>query len=382
MAELRVERVAKAHGSRRVLSDVDLHVAAGTITAILGASGSGKTTLLRLITGFLEVDGGRILVDGTTVAEAGRVHVAPEKRAVGYVAQEGALYPHLSVGDNVGFGLPRRERRKSGRVDDLLELVGLSGDFAGRHPQELSGGEQRRVALARALAPHPRLVLLDEPFSGLDPNLRTETREAVVGALDREGATGVLVTHDQAEALSIGHQVAVLRDGELVQTADPRTLYETPADVELARFVGDAVVLGGRMESGWVDCALGRLPPAHPCADGPIVVVLRPEQIEVRGRGAQLSREPGESPGVPGSVTRSMFYGAQTVLQVTLDDPNDGTVTATVFSHRTPAVGERVEVAVTGPVLAYASPPDNRAAGGGDTIGSVSPSTSPPTFTR
>src|SRR5262249_28895768 len=158
--------------------------------------------------------------------------VPADRREVGYVAQEGALFPHLSVGQNVAFGLPRGERRSTTRIGEALDLVGLGRDYADRRPHELSGGEQRRVALARALAPRPRLVLLDEPFSGLDAALRAETREAVLGALAAGGATAVLVTHDQAEALSTGREVGILRAGRLVQTAPPADLYREPADLD------------------------------------------------------------------------------------------------------------------------------------------------------
>ena len=241
------------------MRDVDVEVAEGTLTAILGSSGSGKTTLLRVIVGFIAPDAGTVTIAGSIVAGGGRKPVAPDKRAVGYVAQEGALYPHLSVGENIGFGLPRGERKRGGRVVEMLELVGLGSDYAERRPHELSGGEQRRVALARALAPRPRLVLLDEPFSGLDAALRGETRAAVLHALAQEGATAVMVTHDQAEALSTGHEVAVLRDGELVQTASPEVLYRMPADLDVARFVGEAVVIAGNARGELVSCALGRL---------------------------------------------------------------------------------------------------------------------------
>ena len=242
-----------------MLRDVDLVVPEGTLTAILGASGSGKTTLLRLIIGFIAPDRGTIAVDGSVVAAAGGLHVAPDKRAIGYVAQEGALFPHLTVAENVAFGLPRGERRNGARTSEALELVGLGSGYAARRPHELSGGEQRRVGLARALAPKPRLVLLDEPFSGLDAHLRAETREAVTRALAAEGTTAVLVTHDQAEALSMGREVAVLRSGRLVQTATPTVLYRAPVDLDVARFVGEAVVVPGTARSGVVECALGRL---------------------------------------------------------------------------------------------------------------------------
>ncbi len=264
MAELSCHGVGKSYGARTVLCDVDLFVPPGTLTAILGASGSGKTTLLRVLMGFIEADAGTIAVGGSIVAEAGRVHLAANKRAIGYVAQEGALFPHLSAGENVGFGLPRSQRKRSARIADVLELVGLGHGYAGRRVHELSGGEQRRVALARALAPRPRLVLLDEPFSGLDAGLRVETREAVLSALAQEGTTALLVTHDQAEALSMGREVAVLRDGRLVQRATPTKLYREPVDAHVAGFVGEAILLPGNAAGDQVMCALGELEVASP----------------------------------------------------------------------------------------------------------------------
>ena len=257
MTDLQCTAIAKRFGERTVLTGVNLSVAAGSITAILGSSGSGKTTLLRIVMGFIRADSGQVRIGDAIVVDAPGVHVVPQHRGVGYVAQEGALFPHLSVAQNVGFGLPRSARRSGQRVNEVLDMVGLSGEYAARRPSELSGGEQRRVSLARALAPRPKLVLLDEPFSALDAALRVETRAAVIRALAEEGTTGVLVTHDQAEALSMGTQVAVLRNGELVQTATPRDLYRTPVDLRVARFVGEAVILPGRAGHGTVDCALG-----------------------------------------------------------------------------------------------------------------------------
>ena len=215
------------------------------------------------------------------MAAAGGLHVAPDKREIGYVAQEGALFPHLTVAENVAFGLPRGERRNGSRTNEALDLVGLGSDYAARRPQELSGGEQRRVGLARALAPKPRIVLLDEPFSGLDAHLRAETREAVTSALAAEGATAVLVTHDQAEALSMGREVAVLRSGRLAQTATPTVLYRAPVDLDVARFVGDAIVVPGTARSGVVECALGRLRTPGTTAAGTVEVMIRPEQIRL-----------------------------------------------------------------------------------------------------
>jgi iron(III) transport system ATP-binding protein len=351
MAELRCEGLAKKYGARSVLSDVDLVVAEGTLTAILGASGSGKTTLLRAIMGLIQADAGRITIGGTVVAEAGRVHLAPDKRAIGYMAQEGALFPHLTAGENVGFGLPRSQRKGSRRVAEMLELVGLADGYASRRPHELSGGEQRRVALARALAPRPRLVLLDEPFSGLDAMLRVETREAVLRALAGEGTTALLVTHDQAEALSMGREVAVLRNGRLVQSAAPVTLYRQPADPEVALFVGEAVLLPGVSGDGRVTCALGELDIADVHPDGPVLVMVRPEQIRMARRGDGTAAGGGRA--VPAHVLDSTYYGPQTVVRLALDGLGQTVVRARTIDQDVPAPGEPVDLVVSGDVAVF-----------------------------
>jgi iron(III) transport system ATP-binding protein len=343
VADLRVEGVAKSYGSRPVLDSVDLVVPGGTLTAILGASGSGKTTLLRLVIGFVAPDRGTISVDGHFVASAGGAHVPPDKRAVGYVAQEGALFPHLTVAENAGFGLPRAER-KGARVGEVLELVGLSREYGPRRPQELSGGEQRRVALARALAPRPRLVLLDEPFSGLDAALRAETREAVLAALAGAGATAVLVTHDQAEALSTGREVGVLRSGRLVQTAAPAELYRAPVDLDVARFVGDAVVLPGRASGGIVECALGRLPVEGRAAAGTVNVMIRPEQIRLVPAVADVP---------VAEVVGHEYHGPDTKLRLALRDAEATPIVARTFDQDVPAAGAEVGLVVSGPVAVY-----------------------------
>jgi iron(III) transport system ATP-binding protein len=205
---------------------------------------------------------------------------------------------------------------------------------------ELSGGEQRRVALARALAPRPRLLLLDEPFSALDASLRTDTRRAVLDALAAENVTTVLVTHDQAEALSMGQHVGVLRDGRLIQHDEPSVLYTTPADLALARFVGDAVVVPGVVSAGTVTCSLGNPPLAQSVADGPVHVLIRPEQIEL-------------AEGDTATVTSCAYFGAETLVQLLLSNADEQTVTARIFSHEAPQLGDRVALTVTGPVVAF-----------------------------
>ncbi len=362
MAELRCVGLAKSYGQRRVLSDVDLDVPAGTLTAILGASGSGKTTLLRIVMGLLAPDAGKVLVGGSVLVDAGlglangrmrkhrRVEVVPDKRSIGYVAQEAALFPHLSAGENIGFGLSWSERRSGIRVAQMLDLVGLDEGYRDRRPHELSGGEQRRVALARALAPKPRLVLLDEPFSGLDAALRVETREAVVDALAKEQATALLVTHDQAEALSMGHEVAVLRDGMLVQRAAPTLLYREPIDLEVARFVGDAVILAGLLIDGRVLCALGDLPTRGPAGgEGSVQVMVRPEQIGLAREDDPLGR--GRAVGA--SVVDRTCYGPDTVLRLALTEAPGAIVKARTLERDLPAPGAQVGLTVDGPVVVY-----------------------------
>jgi iron(III) transport system ATP-binding protein len=343
VAELRCTSLAKSYGTRAVLRELDLVVPEGTLTAILGASGSGKTTLLRLIIGFIAPDRGTIEVDGAVVAAAGGPHVAPDKREVGYVAQEGALFPHLTVAENVAFGLPRGERKNGSRTHEALELVGLGSGYADRRPHQLSGGEQRRVGLARALAPKPRIVLLDEPFSGLDAHLRAETREAVTRALAAEGATAVLVTHDQAEALSMGDEVAVLRSGRLAQTATPTVLYRAPVDVDVARFVGDAVIVPGTARDGVVDCVLGRLATSSLTVAGKVQVMIRPEQIRLGSAGGVAARVAGRS-----------FFGPDSLLHLELAERSGARVTARVLGDAAPRAGDEVRLDVQGPVTTFA----------------------------
>jgi iron(III) transport system ATP-binding protein len=352
MAALRCEQVSASYDGGEVLSGVDLVVPEGTLTAILGASGSGKTTLLRVIMGFLAPQRGTVTVGGTVVAQAEGVHLPPEKRSIGYVAQEGALYPHLTVAENVSFGLPRKERKASARASEVLELVGLGSRYGARRPHELSGGEQRRVALARALAPRPPLVLLDEPFSGLDAALRAETRAAVLYALAAQGTTAVLVTHDQAEALSMGREVGLLIEGRLIQIAAPAVLYRTPANLDVARFVGEAVVLPGHAGAGVVTCPLGELPLINRELRGAVETMIRPEQIRI---GRPHARDAASRARVTARVSARTFYGPDSVVQLELDGVA-APISARVLGHDVPDPGAQVELAVDGEVMAYPGP--------------------------
>jgi iron(III) transport system ATP-binding protein len=353
----------KSYGRRTVLNGLDLAVERGRLAAILGASGTGKTTFLRLVMGLEALDAGQVAV-GTEVVAGDGLHVPTARRRVGYVSQDGALFPHLTAGENVGFGLPRGERRTAARIHEVLQLVGLGPEFVSRHPSELSGGEQRRIALARALAPRPRVILFDEPFSGLDAGLRADIREAVLGALAREEATAVLVTHDQAEALSMGDQVGVLRDGKLVQMTVPEALYREPADLDVARFVGEAVVLPGQATDSTVHCVQGSFPTTGPVREGPVVVMIRPEQIRVepvRGVGPAGSDNPSEPGGrllcarKPAVVVRRRFFGSEVAVSLRVGGESTAMheVSARVASHEAPDMGQTVHVWVVGSVRTY-----------------------------
>jgi iron(III) transport system ATP-binding protein len=361
MSELAVRGLEKAFGATPVLRGVDLAVPQGSLTAVLGPSGCGKTTLLRVIAGFEPADAGTVTLDGRVVSRPG-AGVPPEQRRIGFVPQEGALFPHLSVASNVAFGLSRAQRR-SGRAEEMLGLVGLAG-YGARMPGELSGGQQQRVALARALAPEPALVLLDEPFTALDTGLRSALREDVRSALRAAGATAVLVTHDQQEALSMADLVAVMRDGRVVQCAPPSALYTAPADVGVATFVGEAVVLPARMRDGFADTPLGRLPVRTSCAaragaatqmaapEAPVgtegQVVLRPEQIAILRCGE----------GLPARVTGTAFFGHDALVQLTVADSSGAAVQVSSRTHGPLAVRDDQEVglAVDGDVAFYPSP--------------------------
>ncbi|MFJ5999381.1 ABC transporter ATP-binding protein [Streptomyces sp. NPDC092370] len=323
MNELHVEGLTKSYGAGEpVLRELQLTVPAGALAAVLGPSGCGKTTMLRIVAGFLRADAGTVRLGGRTLAGPG-VHLPPERRLIGIVPQEGALFPHLSVASNVAFGLrgtTRAERRR--RTEELLELVGLAG-YGDRMPHELSGGQQQRIALARALAPRPQLVLLDEPFNALDSALRAGVRSDVRAALRATGATAVLVTHDQQEALSTADLVAVVRDGRVAQCATPQDLYLRPADPWIADFVGDAVMLPGTVDSdGTARTVLGSVALAAPPGGMRAgTVLLRPEQLRLTDVDCEGA--------VRGTVTDICYYG------------HDAMVTVAVESHATP-VGIRV----------------------------------------
>jgi iron(III) transport system ATP-binding protein len=351
MRQVAVTGLHKAFGAHPVLTGVDLEVPAGSLTAILGSSGSGKTTLLRLLAGFERADAGAISI-GDSLVDGPGVYAAPERRRIGYVPQEGSLFPHLTVEANVGFGLAARDRR-AGRAASMLEMVGLAG-LGRRYPHQLSGGQQQRVALARALAIEPAVVLLDEPFASLDAHLRASVRADVQDIFRRAGTTAVLVTHDQDEALSVADRVAALRDGTIAQYATPEDLYSRPADPGLASFVGEANLLEGVLSGAMVKTLLGNLPldPAAPAlgTPGQVTVLIRPEQIE-------LAPAPNGAPtadGLPGRVTSYGYHGHDAVLHVQPDRaPDDRTLVVRIIGGLHLPVGSPVTLHARGPVFAW-----------------------------
>jgi iron(III) transport system ATP-binding protein len=356
MSKLTVTDLWKGYAGQPVLKGVDLDVPAGSLTAVLGLSGCGKTTLLRAIAGFERAERGQVSL-GSRVLDDGHTYVAPERRGIGYVPQEGALFPHLTVQKNVGFGLSREER-KGGAVGDLLEMVGLAS-LADRYPHQLSGGEQQRVALARALARRPEVLLLDEPFSSLDASLRTRVREEVHALLLAQGVTTVLVTHDQEEALSLADTVAVLRDGTIVQDGTPDQLYTLPADVELARFLGAVNLIDADFEQGIARTALGPLalrfePDARQASApgaGRGVVMVRPEQLEVRPQTESVVND-----GLGGEVEQCRYYGHDALLHIRLDELAGGeqVLLARVNGEQALPAGTPVLLAAHGPVTIVA----------------------------
>ena len=312
-----LDRVTKKFGSTAALAGASLEVATGEFVALLGPSGCGKTTALRVAAGFERPDSGRVEIDGRPVAGPG-CFVAPERRAVGMVFQDYALFPHLDVAANIGFGLARSAR--AARVSELLSLVGLDG-LGHRSPAELSGGQQQRVALARALARRPKLVLLDEPWSAIDALLRQEMRGELARVLRSEGVTVVLVTHDREEAFTLADRIALMREGRVLQSGRPEDLYFTPADPWCARFVGASNLVPADLARG-----LG-----GQAADGDDEVLVRPELISLR-----------PDPAASAEVVERTFLGHDVLYRVRL--ANGTLLSAQRPSNEQVPLGSRVHV--------------------------------------
>ena len=329
--------LSKQFGEVRAVDHVSFSLAEGRFLALLGPSGCGKTTTLRLIAGFETPDRGEIEIGGRQVDAPGR-HAPPEQRNLGMVFQEYALFPHMTVADNVAYGLVK-DANKRDRIHEALELVGLV-DVSNRMPYELSGGQQQRVALARALAPRPALILLDEPFSNLDTRLRTQVRLEVRQILRQAAATVIFVTHDQEEALSLADEVAVMMAGQIVQIDTPQKLYRRPATRQVATFVGEANFLPGQAGDGQVTCELGLLP-AQSFHNGAVEILIRPEELHL------VANQAGA-----GQVIDRYYFGHDQLVWVRLDS---GTLLQSrlLGSAGDFFPGQRVELQVRDNVMAY-----------------------------
>ncbi|MFN3642179.1 MAG: ABC transporter ATP-binding protein [Gemmobacter sp.] len=316
---LAVEGLTRRFGDRPVVDALSLTIGAGQVTCLLGPSGCGKSTTLRMIAGVERPDAGRVLIDGALVCDSIR-SLPPEARSVGLMFQDFALFPHLTVAANIGFGLRGDRRAAAARVEALLGRVNLRG-FGDKYPHELSGGEQQRVALARALAPRPRIMLMDEPFSGLDNRLRDGIRDTTLDILKEEGTAVLLVTHEPDEAMRMADEIVLMRDGRIVQRGAPYNVYNAPADKAAAAFFSDINVIRGTSRGALTDTPFGAfLTPGH--ADGAAVeIVIRPQHLKIdfdrHGRGPN----PTPQDGTParGTVVRSRFLGRESLVDFRMD---------------------------------------------------------------
>jgi iron(III) transport system ATP-binding protein len=328
----------RSFGGRRVVDDVSLVVMPGQVTCLLGPSGCGKSTTLRIIAGVDIQDAGTIHVDGRLICDT-VTRVPPEERGIGLMFQDFALFPHLDVARNVAFGLKGPKGEVRGRVEDLLRKVGMSRHIDA-YPHQLSGGEQQRVALARALAPRPRIMLMDEPFSGLDDRLRDEIRDETLGVLKAEGTAVLLVTHEPTEAMRMADEIALMRDGRVVQRGAPYTVYNSPADMKAAGFFSDINVIRGTVRGALTETAFGQfLAPGVP--DGTdVAIVIRPHHVKIDFDRGGRGPNPTPQDGVParGVVERARFMGSESLVEFRMDF--DGSILrATVPSVFLPRVG-------------------------------------------
>ncbi len=314
-----VQSLTRSYSGRAVVDDLSLTVEAGQVTCLLGPSGCGKSTTLRMIAGVETPDQGRILIDGAEVFGPAR-NTPPEARGVGLMFQDFALFPHLTVAGNIAFGLRSDAATRQRRVGELLEKVNLSG-FGVKHPHELSGGEQQRVALARALAPRPQVMLMDEPFSGLDNRLRDGIRDATLDLLKEEGAAVLLVTHEPNEAMRMADEIALMRAGVIVQRGAPYNIYNAPVDREAAGFFSDINVIRGTSRGALTETPFGVFLTPGLDDDGKVDIVIRPQHLKIdfdrAGRGPNPTPQDGTA--ARGTVTRARFLGHESLVEFRME---------------------------------------------------------------
>ncbi len=335
---LEIRNLMRQFDGRMVVNDVSLTVMPGQVTCLLGPSGCGKSTTLRMIAGVDMQDSGEIYVDGSLVCDT-VFRIPPERRSVGLMFQDFALFPHLSVAENVAFGLSGSKEEKRARVEELLSRVNLLR-FIDEYPHNLSGGEQQRVALARALAPRPRIMLMDEPFSGLDNRLRDEIRDSTLEVLKSEGSAVLLVTHEPEEAMRMADEIALMRDGKIVQQGAPYNIYNSPVDLNAAQFFSDVNVINGTVQGALTDTAFGQFL-APGVADGTRVnIVIRPQHVKIDFDRSGRGPDPSPQTGTPARaiVERARFLGKESLVEFRLE--YDGSyMTAAVPAVFLPAPG-------------------------------------------
>lgn len=321
---LELEAISHAYDGTAVLDGVSLELERGELTCLLGPSGCGKSTLLRIAAGVERQTSGRVLIDGREVSGPNR-HLPPEARAIGLMFQDFALFPHLRVEDNVAFGLTGAAAAKADRVAVLLRRVGLER-HAHRYPHQLSGGEQQRVALARALAPRPPILLMDEPFSGLDNRLRDGIRDQTLDILKEEGTAVLMVTHDPEEAMRMADQIALMRGGRIIQRGAPYAIYTNPADREAAMFFSDVNVIPGVVEGAEAGTPFGTFAAPGLAAGADVEIVIRPQHLKMDFDRNGAGPRPTPSDGVPARarVARARFMGDQSIVELTMD--HDGSI--------------------------------------------------------
>ena len=345
MALLELQNISKGYGNHVAVRDVSLSIGAGELVCLLGPSGCGKSTTLRIASGVDQQTSGRVLIDGKPASD-GMLHHPPEKRSIGLMFQDFALFPHLTVRDNVAFGLRRQRRsQRNATAEEYLARVEMKG-YADRFPHELSGGEQQRVALARALAPRPRVMLMDEPFSGLDDRLRDEIRDAALSVLKEEGTGVLLVTHDPEEALRMADRIALMRGGSIEQIGAPYHIYNNPKDRSAAAFFSDLNVIHGVVKSRQTDTPFGLFLAPGLVDEADVEIIVRPQHLKI-------DIDDGEPPtsnaktGVParGTVQRARFMGPGSLIEVNMDH-DDSVLRVTVPGVFTPDPGTRVRLSL------------------------------------
>ncbi|MCY4258914.1 MAG: ABC transporter ATP-binding protein [Rhodobacteraceae bacterium] len=317
---LEIRNICQTLAGSPVLDRVSLSVPPGAVTCLLGPSGCGKTTTLRIIAGIDRQQSGEVLIDGKTVS-SDRMHLEPEHRSVGFLFQDYALFPHLTVRDNVAFGLVGQPDDRTARLEELLDRIKLR-DYGERYPHELSGGQQQRVALARAIAPRPRILLMDEPFSNLDDRLRDRVREETFAILRQENMAALLITHEPAEAMVMADEIVLMRHGSIIQSGSPFEIYAQPVDREAAAFFSDINIIHGVVRNATLETSFGKFPAGQYFDGTDIEIIIRPQDVKIDfdRRDQTLLPTEGDGVPVPARVQRSCYLGSNSIVEFQTED--------------------------------------------------------------